>query len=234
MTFKEPIYKILEWDSHFFNLNIGSLHCQSVNEAENFIQQIQKNSLDLLYTIIPDDNSTFKSSLLGNLVDIKYLYETNLSEVNNPNSHISIILETSPKLYDLAYQSGYESRFKKDNKFKTGEFERFYKIWIDNSINKSIADYVLGYYDDKELKGFISLKINGEKATIGLFAVDINDRGTGIGRQLIEAAKYYSFKNGAKKLFVATQKYNHRACSFYQKNGFILNNIETIYHKWFI
>ena len=113
-----------------------------------------------------------------------------------------------------------------------GEFDLLYTRWIENSLSGEIADavFVAGTYLDPQ--GIMTLKISGQVATIGLFAVQPDWQGKGIGSKLIEWCEAYCFEKQVKKLRVATQNSNFSACKFYKKNGFELSQTEFIYHWW--
>lgn len=226
--------KLLDWDSNFFNLKIAEVISSNISECEKFLSDINWHIYDLIYIIIPNDTSEIKSHSLGGPIDIKYTFSLNLDHNRSYyiDKNIKIISKPSEKLLDLAFQSGHESRFKLDKNFKEGEFERFYTIWIVNSFNGIMANYVLGYYEDHKLLGFISLKFKEDKGEIGLFAVDSNIRNKGIGTKLMQGAIAISHLYNKSTLNVATQKENKTACNFYKKMGFTLKKVETIYHKW--
>lgn len=228
--------KILDWDSDFFKFKIGRIDGEKLNECDASIELLNKQNVQLIYIFIPGvSEDKLNKGKYGNLMDVKftYSYDLALDEDTTLDSHIHLIDKPSPKLYELAFQSGHESRYKKDPNFKKGEFERFYATWVNNSFNGIMADTVLGYYVKNNLAGFVTVKLKDNLADIGLIAVDTDMRSLGIGSKLINAAKTFATRHGAKILNVATQKDNIGACNFYEKNGFKLTKIESIYHKWF-
>lgn len=61
--------------------------------------------------------------------------------------------------------------------------------------------------------------------------VDGQYKGKGIGRQLIEVAKEWTFSKGLKGMTLETQNINVSACKFYEKCGFILGGFDNFFYK---
>lgn len=121
------------WDEVFFRYNIEKLRLEGV---------------DLVYFFL-DDNKyslpTFHSPDKCLLVDTKRIYKFHDMVDVLIDSNIELFVDDPSELYELAIQAGVDSRYRLDPNFDSGEFERLYKTWIDNSLNGSIADYVLVY-----------------------------------------------------------------------------------------
>jgi dTDP-4-amino-4,6-dideoxy-D-galactose acyltransferase len=107
-----------------------------------------------------------------------------------------------------------------------------YALWMQNSLNKKIADEVIVYQEDKQNLGVVTLKHEAECTRIGLIAVEEATRGKQIGSHLLDAVKQEAAKQGKTSLEVATQLDNEIACRFYEKNNFNIKKIEFIYHIW--
>ena len=135
-------------------------------------------------------------------------------------------------MYNLAFESGKYSRFKKDKKFSNQQFENLYIKWIDNSLDFNFADDILIYVEENKIVGFISYKIKNEEATIGLVAVLPNHQGKGIGKYLLQVVENELIKNDIKALNIPTQKENKEACSFYEKLEYKIKESITIKHFW--
>ncbi len=234
--------RFLEWDSEFFGLRIAKVEVKEseqsdyIDELRNTVRTLRAENCDLAYIEIPFQETLPRfGSEYGSLVDVKLTYTTEFEnkaqEITDEN--IEEISEPSDKLYDLALLSGHRSRYKTDTHFAKGEFVRFYKTWIDNSLNGTIADKTIGYVQEGQLLGFITLKIKDGSGEIGLFAVDSRSQGKGIGQKLMDAAVEATHEAGKSVLHVSTQKDNSGACRFYEKYGFRLTSATAIYHKWF-
>ena len=136
------------------------------------------------------------------------------------------------QIYKLAFESGKFSRFKLDNNFQQNEFEALYKIWVDNSFSKEIADEILVYKEQSAILGFITYKIIENYAIIGLLGVCYEQQGKGIGRKLLEAVENVLSDKQIKELRIPTQLQNEQACGFYTKLGYNIIEETTIKHYW--
>lgn len=216
--------RYLEWDSNFFGYKIGeSQGMPDVNEAK-------KEGYKLLYvkskTPIAELDNQFYS-------DHKIIHR---KELTSPTELTGVkSLKGTPltnDLQNLAYEAGHVSRYKLDPHFKNDEFKKLYKEWIKNSLSGEIANEVFGYFEDEKCLGFITVKIKGSEASIGLLVIDPSAQGRGLATILTKAAESYAQSNGASYLLVATQASNTNACRFYTKNGYQEYNEELIYHLW--
>lgn len=135
-------------------------------------------------------------------------------------------------LVSLAYQSGEFSRFKQDRNFKNNESEKLYYQWILRSIKKEIANYVFVCYDKNKIIGLLTLGVKKDRTDIGILAVDITYRGKKIGESLVAKAMQTTRDLNFQTIQAATQKDNVSACRFYEKQGFVIEKTEYIYHLW--
>ena len=137
------------------------------------------------------------------------------------------------ELLDLAFLSGNLSRFKVDSNFSNNEFEKLYKEWVNNSINKKIAFKTFVKTVQKKVVGFITLgEKDADTAKIGLIAVNEMFQGKRIASKLIKSCEIISKQNKYAGLEVSTQFSNNQAMAFYKKNDFEINKITYIYHLW--
>ncbi|UGS21111.1 GNAT family N-acetyltransferase [Flavobacterium cyclinae] len=219
----------LDWDSNFFELQIAE--CFIDNQS---VINVEK-TYDLIYVFCNSDKDInlpgYSESYKENkIVYIKDLVKNQLDSEN--------ILSFSSKnfsreqLYELSFESGKYSRFKKDKKFSIQQFENLYKRWIDNSLDFGFSDDILVYVEEKKIIGFISYKIKKNEATIGLVAVLPNHQGKGIGKKLLQVVENELIKNDIKILNIPTQKENFEACSFYEKQGYKVKQSIIIKHFW--
>lgn len=231
----------LKWDSDFFDLRIGRIYLNELIltiTPEEILRTARLEKYNVLYLFTCCDTPLihdYSKKLSASLVDCKVTFTkniTNCQEVNTNKVESYSSSVVSDELYSLALQSGQYSRFKVDVNFGNNAFEKLYKVWIDNSINRKIADEVFVVRENEKEIGFITLNILNNTATIGLLAVDMNYRNKTIGRILIAKVEQYCYEKGVKSIEVATQQNNINACRFYERNGFQILKCEAIYHLW--
>lgn len=235
--------KLLDWDSNFFNMKIGRIDKFELEENEflEIIEDFTMSEFDLVYIF---DNLTANTISISSdfyslkEVDTKVVYKKSITDfdvkIENLNVDVLNDISTSDELdlISLALESGHLSRYKTDDNFKKGEFERFYRTWIQNSINKTIADDIFVYRFEDKIVGFATLKYSGDDCFIGLIAVSPNLRGQQIGAKLMEMCFAYGKHMGCKNLYVATQLQNEGACNFYEKFEMIIDEKKKIFHLW--
>lgn len=225
----------LDWDSYFFKLRIAKAIITTDSDMDELISQqgYLSDNYDLIYVfsspevLAPMDNCS--------LVDQKVVYnidlpssctgnEANIIEYNNDF--------VSEDLRKLALESGEFSRFRLDERFPTGSYERLYTHWIEQSVNHINATEVFCYMIDGLPKGLLTLNRNVIPGEIGLVATDSLSRCLGIGSALLSFVKSFCSQKGMKSLSVATQRQNTPACHMYEKAGFIEDHCSNVWHWW--
>lgn len=236
------LLEILEWDSAFFGYPVAKVITEKITAGKlgAIINEAKDKGIKLLYVFAdPADAVSVGSANTANakLVDQKITFNMKIdnSAVIAVDEHIEEFEGNQPteKLVDLSMQSGLYSRYKIDTGFKNNEFERLYLAWIENSVNKKIADHTFVYKEDGRELGFVTLKIKNNIGQIGLIAVDETSRGKSIGKKLVAAVVEMLIRKNIPELDVATQIDNDDACNFYKKTGFAGSKTENIYHIWF-
>jgi len=231
----ETIYKKLNWDSSFFNFNVGQI-LTSLDESsqDNIFQKMYDNDIKLAYYSSLNPLKLPEHLLYSlALVDIKVAYRKQLQRIESTDVKIKPFTESdlTNSLVQLAIASGTYSRFKIDEKITKRKFEDLYKQWIINSISKQIADEVLIYKENEIICGFITIGTKQNMGDIGLIAVREDYRGRGIGKKLIISAENFAL-NKFKMIQVVTQMDNLPACKLYISCGYEQVTKEYIYHLW--
>ena len=227
----------LSWDSDFFNKKIGRILTENTDNLTQILEDAKSANYQLVYVFGNKDFFVAEEILTqfsGKLIDRKVSFEKNIENAQERPVFISEYTsnELTAELEELAYISGEYSRFKLDKKFETNDFYRMYKIWIENSVKRKIADNVFVAKENDTIKGMVTLKVGKEKGQIGLIAVSPDTQGKGYGKALISACENELLSKEVYKLEVPTQIDNQQACLFYEKCGFQVKDITNIYHFW--
>lgn len=120
----------------------------------------------------------------------------------------------------LARQAGWGSRFSLDPCFAPEVCDEMYRIWIDRSCFREIADRVLIAKLGNVLAGLITVRLTQPVANIGLVSVTPHLQGHGIGRRLLLHVLREASLAGCRELAVVTQIQNIAAMGLYQSVGF--------------
>jgi dTDP-4-amino-4,6-dideoxy-D-galactose acyltransferase len=181
----------------------------------------------------------------GALADRKATYSRSLSQAITEGKAQSLLLESSvvpysssvvsPELYELAISAGAYSRFHLDPHFSQQQFEAMYRVWIERSVTREMADAVLVATmgrNDEPLAGMVTVSASAAGGKIGLIAVSASVRGKGIGSSLLLAAHQWMQERGARQARVVTQLDNSPACRLYERGSYSLSALEHIHHFW--
>ncbi len=232
-------YEKLNWDSEFFQFNVCRLMSaiQEPAQLEEIDSLMTKNDYKLAYYSSLDP---FNLKLLENealdvkLVDKKTTYAKRINPQLEMDPAITLYPDRVPeqKLLDLAIQSGIYSRYHVDKNIPSEKFEEMYCVWMVKSTQKMMAKHVLVQRNNDDIVGFVTLAEKGERANIGLIAVDPLHRQQGIGKTLLTTAESWFATAGYASINVITQGDNIPACKLYESCGYSVESVEYFYHIW--
>ncbi len=230
----------LPWDTQFFGFPVGRLKGKRFTEAQlrEVIRQAREDGWRLLYWFAEptDALSAASAQALGvPLTDRKARFARAVPTTPPLISeHVFPTDELTPRLLELARQSGHHSRFRVDPVFQAGVYERLYEHWIRSSVTGQTARQVLIYQPvtQPNALGLLTLGYQTTHAIIGLLAVQEGYRSQGIGQLLLNAAMHYAHAWQLPEIQVTTQLDNEGACRFYEREGFERVHEEHVYHLW--
>ena len=222
------------WDSNFFGLRIAKADVVSQEDVVALSRQEGdlQDRFDLIY--IFSEPSLEMPFDRARLVDRKAVFSLNAPKrfESDPAIRSWESPETSDALISLALVSGKYSRFKLDESFPFGSYDRLYTCWIEQSVNKVMATDVFCYMMDDGPRGLVTLDFNNGQGVIGLVAVDEGYQHRGIGKALIKHVISYAHEHQGERLSVATQMDNEPACRLYTGCGFSMESVTKIWHWW--
>jgi len=235
-------YQYLNWDSKFFGYKVAKLLPENIpdDKLSDILSSLKKKGYRLVYSFVDPQDETINLSHLNNngiLIDEKITFSQRLTESVTAESDDPNIIEyheiaPEKSLLSIALQCGEFSRFQIDKNFTTKEFMDLYTLWLENSINKKIANNVFAYKEYGKFLGLATVAKDREVGEIGLIGVNSHERGKRIGSKLLKHIFKQYFRLGCKRIDVVTQKNNQLACNFYIKNGFITSGIKNVFHFW--
>jgi dTDP-4-amino-4,6-dideoxy-D-galactose acyltransferase len=240
--------EILDWDTKFFGFRVArvsndSLTPESVQRVDLFCQQNRVRCLYFLSTI-QDAATTRQAEANGFcLADIRLTFEKKIGGNQQPAAEDSrdttLLLrpsraEDGDHLGKISQNSYVDSRFYFDVNFPRPLAEALYQTWIKVSC-EGWAEAVLVAELDQAPVGYITCHLDREQKSgkIGLVGVSSQAQGRGIGKALVFYASDWFIAQGMDKVTVVTQGRNIPAQRLYQRCGFITQNIQLWYHKWF-
>lgn len=230
-------YKILPWDSEFFNIKVAEVEKNSLAgaEKEKLYLDLAEEGVELAYytadaPVEEEVDGPFSFHLVNKKAPlIKYLSKT--SEFHKNISLFKGSVPTS-ELISLSYRAGDHSRFSSDPNLDSAKVKTLYELWITKSVQKEMADEVLVYILNNKIEGFITLRFRGLEGQTPLFAVSKEAEGKGVSFALMRAADSVLLQNGCTFCTSATQADNRAAVTVFKRHGCEIKPVEYVYHLW--
>jgi dTDP-4-amino-4,6-dideoxy-D-galactose acyltransferase len=231
--------EFLEWDSNFFGLKIARLGGQRLTPAEwpSVEEWCLSEGIRCVYFLAAaDDAETIRTAEAHGfgLVDIRVTLDLDIPEVIPDAPDVRLFEPAdAPQLRDIAKVSHRDSRFYFDRSFPADRCDALYETWIERS-TQGWADATLVAGRPGEACGYLTCHLNSSGAgSIGLVAVGEQQRGRGLGRQLVDASLSYFRQNGMERVSVVTQGRNIDSQRLYQRCGFRTRSQLLWFHRWF-
>ncbi len=235
-------FELLNLDSELFGFKVAKISAPTLpfTQLKKLLLTLKSMQVHLVYWQCSQDNGISKyaaQQLSRFLASEQIIYSSNLEKIQlQPwdTSRVEPYGKKKPaaEMYALAVKIGELSRFGRDDKISQRLLEKMYHTWIENSVNRSIADEVLVIREHGTVIGMVTLGIKNGRGNLGLVAIAGNHGGKQWGSKLVLAAQRYFLQRNCKMLQVVTQKTNHIACKLYEKCGFTIEKIDNFYHFW--
>lgn len=220
----------LKWDTAFFGRKTGRVRLvgdATASDIESLRLEMQREGYELVYLFC---DSELPAETGMRPVDRKRTYSCVFPRSVASPPGVADFTGSSSELYELAYQAGYMSRFRRDPQIGEENFRRLYREWVDKSV-KDADTLVKVCSEDGEVVGFITATIHPEMVTIGLIATAEGYRGRGVGSRLIGSVMAEAARRRLP-VEVVTQGDNGKACRFYEGAGFHVKDEVLVYHLW--
>ena len=222
-------FKILDWDSRFFNLKIASAECQNNNDVNLIYEKSSSEEIDVCYIYSNKRLADLEKS--GIYFEERKTFFCESFSANNSNQLIYTELcnAMNPELLELSKICSGSSRFHQANNFLDSSCEKLYEIWLQNYLKDSKV--FIAKLDNKIL-GFLCFDITEQLGKLVLIATHTLARKKGVAKSLIQCLHKQYIKEGVKKATVLTQGNNHSACQLYLSQGYKLESTSYLYHLW--
>lgn len=203
----------LNWENQFFAVN------SAVVRFEDGAPLLTPQHLDT-YSLVQAKIPAQRTDWLDGLQQLGFKLvegEVDLAlAVGTQNASPSMQLATQADIPVLRHQAAKiftQSRFRTPW-YQPSDSGRFYAQWVENAVLGTFDHQCLLLKSDDAIQGFVSLRqLNEHEARIGLLA------GRGVGRQLMDAARFWCQQRGLQTLRVATQISNTAALRRYIQSG---------------
>jgi ribosomal protein S18 acetylase RimI-like enzyme len=236
----QTLLRTINWDSNFFGIKIvePTISISSRNDLTEVLSLAASLNANLVVVQLSGSQTGLGNACCeygGKYVNSKRTYK--LSLVGRPiaRDHLDYAdneIVSIRQLRRLALGSSLYSRFRVDNRFPLGGWQKLYYTWLKNSIAGTIADEVIVHRINGCIAGMASVEVSNGLGVIGLLSVDPNFKRMGVGSLLIGKAISYCSLNDCAALIVSTQAENLPACKLYEHHDFHLDAEISYYHFW--
>lgn len=231
----------LEWDSHFFDINIG----KSVIDDEKKFDPIKfceeaKEEYDLVYVFscqnMISSQKAFdaKLDLVDIMITMSMPFDANNYTYSGCDFKTKLTEDEIRECYEIAEQTSVVSRFHREPLIGPEKAKTLYRKWIDNSLNSSFNDGILVTRSEEIITGLHVIRTDHIEQTglCSLIGVHNNYKGRGIGKSLWKQAfAYWKQYNNINKCKVPFSIRNIESFNFHLKIGFNkIEEIKYIYH----
>lgn len=239
------IYQKLDWDSKFFNLNIGYISCLRLtpNIEKHIKKFIRREKIDLLEYLCNchDRNSVITSEENGySFVDMRLTFYKFIGDAARMENRLNFSIGFGKQrdietIQNIATDIYVYSRYYFDNNFDRNKVKEFYREWVRKAVLGNFDDFAYVLYDKNQPIGFCTIKkMRQNTVQIGLFGLNAVYRGDGLGCHFLNSVlNKLKEQERVNYVEVVTQGRNYAAQRLYQRCGFLTKSTELWYHKWF-
>lgn len=236
------------WDTEFFGCRVAQVRGDTLNEEQ--ARQIEgwsrNHGIRCLYFLSrANDPATIQTAEKHGfgLVDIRITLE--YAPVNShppavPDPPAGIRVRPAqpgdlPELQLMARTAHTDTRFFKDSRFPRERAEELYSTWITKDTQGRAQLVLVAAAETGQPLGYLTCHLDStsRQGQIGLVAVSSLARRRGIGKLMVLNAVDWFRTQGAGTVLVVTQGENLAAQRLYQQCGFLSQNLQIWYHKWY-
>ncbi len=236
------------WDTEFFRCRIARVCGDTLNDEQalQIDDWSREQKIQALYFLSrADDMATIRTAEKHGfgLVDIRVTFDCKLIHLHPltlPDLSAEIRIrpvqaDDMAALQSIARTVHTDTRFFKDSHFPRQRAEDLYSTWIAlETQGRADIVWVAASAENQPL-GYISCHLDStsRQGQIGLVGVSPQARRRGIGKKLVLAAMDWFRTEGVQVVTVVTQGDNRAAQRLYQQCGFLSQDLQIWYHKWY-
>jgi dTDP-4-amino-4,6-dideoxy-D-galactose acyltransferase len=238
----------LTWDSDFFQHRIARVRGDTL--AQEPMAKVdawcREKEIQCLYFLArADDPRTIRTAEENGfrLTDMRVTFQRKFESAERlpstgPESSAvirEVRQEDLAELQDLARTMHGQTRFFNDGHFLRQRAEAMYSTWIALECEGRAQKVLVAVSPADRPLGYISCHLDPKSGLgeIGLVGVNREARGKSLGRSLVLAALEWFRAQAAREVTVVTQGGNVPAQRLYQRCGFLLQDFQLWYHKWY-
>lgn len=229
--------EFLPWDTEFWGVRAARLHANSVDDLAGADSVIAEDKIRWVSLLAPSTDVALINAAvrLGySIVDVRITLFKYLGDCA-ASSHADLAaLDDTDQMAAIAATAFPLSRFSVDPHLDDRRCELFYDTWVRNSMNGQMADAVVVSRNDRQVDGFVTMRLRPDRtASLPLVAIRSDRRGRGVGNRLVTGALSWLAAQGAMNVDVVTQLSNLSAVRLYESVGFQAVDAGHWLHRWY-
>ncbi len=226
------------WDDSYFNLKTGRISLLHQLDVKD-VQELKEKSKDFDLVVIDNRlchlHNERAISKIDNcyLCDLQVRFELACNEVEPQIGAYTTVgnnLDFSEECLAISKVAYQYSRFRMDPYLDQEKAKKIYIEWCKNAFNQ-VERYFVLFKKNNRIEGYLLFHID-ESIVIELMAVCPKSQKHGIGESMMNHLIKYAKEKHINTIKVGTQANNTQAIRFYQKRGFMLQEMHSIYHYW--
>jgi dTDP-4-amino-4,6-dideoxy-D-galactose acyltransferase len=232
---RTPRVEHLDWDSEYWNVRAARLYLESEHELAEGLGMCREADVEWVSLLVPSEQRSLVVAAVRagfELVDTRFEMSCVLDRDENNTGDVAARPEDATDLVSIARSAFADSRFFNDTHLDDRKCAEFYATWMRNSLNGQLADVVIVDRQDSELTGFITVRLDQDRAELPLVAVAPRYHGRGVGHRLLESALEWIGRTAAVEVGVVTQLTNLPAIRLYSGAGFRMCGSGVWLHRW--
>lgn len=234
-------------DTERFGFNVAKAVNFSCSDLDGINSFCDTNQVRLLIARVSSDDISITQKLEDHdyrLMDTLVYYKFDYAKKPSPQTttsfrveNISGINEFAHKISEIAGRAfhGYFGHYHADSKLDKSICDDIYVDWAYRScLDPDVATAVLAAFVDKEIAGFVTLKIRSE--TLGevvLNCVSPKLQKRGIYMSLVLSGIDWFHRNSINQVIVSTQLINVSVQKVWARLGFEMDHSYYTFHKWY-
>lgn len=230
-----------DFDTSILNIDTYKVYIDKKDNISSLSDKIAtlKNGLICCFTPVDVEYTGLLESLGFHFVSIRSTYkrmQKPMGKIILPrgysiNAIDSSVVLTDDEIRELVLPIYLKNRFCKDPLISRDKGLQIYMQWFKNSIYHAYANKCfLASYEGKSV-GFCTAKISSSIGIVDLLSVVPKHRGKHLGTCLLQKTMQYLHSQEIDSIEVIVEGDNLGAIFVYQKNNFILHDVQLVYHK---
>ena len=242
---------LLPWDSDFFGLRIGRVDGHTMDDAvalavDTWAADHEVECVYFLADMTEVDTVHAAERHSYHFMDVRHTLRHDLRELPSvaaPPADVTLRLATGDDVDGLAQiaRTAYPgTRFYADSRFDRQRVDDLYERWLRVSLLEGYADLTVVATQHDAPVGYVTVRFHAADeqgvsphGEIGLVGVAGTMRGRGVGQLVTGEALRQIREHGYDRVLVPTQGRQAALLRFYERLGFVSDDVAFWYHKWY-